>query len=894
MLLTRDGNAPLVRREDYAPPAYTVREVALTFDLDPAETLVTNTMRVARLAAAPGAPLRLHAEDLRVQRVCVDGVDVPFRLEGGAVVVEVPTSDTFTVEVRNTIAPAQNTQLSGLYASGAGLFTQCEAEGFRRITCFLDRPDVMATYTVTLRADRAKYPVLLSNGNLVASGALDDGRHYAVWRDPFPKPSYLFALVAGDLARRERRVVDGAGREHLLQIYVRQGDLEKTAHAMDALVASIAWDERRFGLALDLDRFMVVAVDDFNMGAMENKGLNIFNSKFVLASAATATDDDFDNIERVVAHEYLHNWTGNRVTCRDWFQLSLKEGLTVFRDQEFSADQSGGASARAVRRIADVRALRERQFPEDAGAMAHPVRPDAYQAIDNFYTATVYEKGAEVVRMMHTLVGREGFAAGMARYFERHDGQAVTCDDFVRAVADANPDSALAAHQERFMRWYDQAGTPRLTARGRWDPERATYTLTLRQHTPPTPGQDRKLPLLLPVRLGLLRRDGGSVPLRLAGEERAIGDERVLVLTEAEGTFVFVDVAHDVVPSLLRGFSAPVLLDDGLGDAELLTLLAHDTDAFNRWEAGQRLAVDRIVRAVRGDGALRLDDTYVDALRRVLTDPSLDPSFKALALQPPAEAFLAEMVDAVDPQRIHAACEAWRSQVAHRLRDDWAAAFESHAVTEDYRPDGAQRGRRALTNLALSMRVRHAADAGDPHWPALAARRFDDATNMTDRLGALEALVHAHAAQAQAALERFLARFPDEALVVDKWFEVQARAPEREGEVFERVRALMQHPRFSLTNPNRVRALLGTFVRLNPSAFHRADGAGYALWADAVVALDATNPQLASRVARALDRWSALAEPYRAAAREAIARVAASPALSGDVREVVTRALAAA
>jgi aminopeptidase N len=892
LMLSRDGAAPIVRREDYAAPDYTIREAALTFDLDPTETVVSSHLVIARDPARPRAPLRLHAEELRVDEVRVDGAPVAFRHEAGAVVLDAPAAEVFVVEVRNAIAPEKNTQLSGLYASGSGLFTQCEAEGFRRITCFLDRPDVMATFTVTLRGDRARYPVLLSNGNLVDEGALPDGRHFAVWHDPFPKPSYLFALVAGDLARVERRVVSRAGRGHLLQIYVQRKDLDKTEHAMRALVASIAWDESRFGLALDLERFMIVAVDDFNMGAMENKGLNIFNARFVLAAPATATDDDFDNVERVVAHEYLHNWTGNRVTCRDWFQLSLKEGLTVFRDQEFSADLSGGESARAVRRIADVRALRERQFPEDAGAMAHPVRPDAYQAIDNFYTATVYEKGAEVVRMMHTLVGREGFAAGMTLYFSRHDGQAVTCDDFLAAIADANPDSPLARHRAVFARWYDQAGTPRLTARGHWDAAARTYTLSLRQHTPATPGQTHKQPLVVPVRLGLLGRDGGSLPLRLQGEDAAAGSERVLVLTEEEASWVFVGVDREVVPSLLRGFSAPVILDDGLGDDDLLTLLAHDPDAFNRWEAGQRLAVNRLLQAVRDDGVVRLDETYLDALRRVLDDPALDPSFKALALQPPAEAFLAEMVTPVDPQRIHAACASWRSQVAAHLHDGWTAALDAHDAAAPYRPDVTQRGRRALTNLALAMRVRHAADVGDPRGAELASRRFDEATNLTDALGALEALVNTRAPQADAALARFLEALPGEALVVDKWFEVQARAHERDGEVFARVRQLQAHPLFSLTNPNRVRALLGSFVRLNPAAFHRADGAGYALWADGVIALDATNPQLASRLARAMDRWSVLAEPFRAAARAAIHRVAECSTLSGDVREVVTRALA--
>ncbi|MBQ0931674.1 aminopeptidase N [Ideonella sp. 4Y16] len=890
----REGSAPLIRREDYTAPAYTIRQAELCFDLDAAKTIVASKLSVQRDTAQDKQPLRLHGEDLNLLRVLVDGQSVSFRHEDGQLVIDAPEADAFTLEIRNTIAPEKNTQLSGLYASGSGLFTQCEAEGFRRITYFLDRPDVMATFTVTLRADKAKYPVLLSNGNLVEQGDLDGGRHFAVWNDPFPKPCYLFALVAADLVRREQRVTSRGGREHLLQIYVKRGDLEKTEHAMNSLIASIIWDEHRFGLPLDLERFMIVAVDDFNMGAMENKGLNIFNTKFVLASPATATDEDFDGIESVVGHEYFHNWTGNRITCRDWFQLSLKEGLTVFRDQEFSMDMSGSASARAVRRIADVCSLRERQFTEDAGAMAHPVRPDAYQAIDNFYTPTIYEKGAEVVRMMHTLVGRAGFAAGMKLYFQRHDGQAVTCDDFAQAIADANPGSTLATQLEVFKRWYSQAGTPRLQARGSWDAASATYTLTLRQHTPATPGQHDKQPQLLPVRMGLVGHDGQAVALQLQGEDSASGTERVLVLTEAEQVFVFTGVTQAVVPSLLRGFSAPVLLDDGLSDAELLVLLAHDADAFNRWEAGQRLAVQRLRAAVQDGGAVQIDDTHLAALRALLLDPDLDPSFKARALQLPVQTYLAELITPVDPQRIHAACESWQDQLAARLQADWATTFEAMQVREGYRPDAAQSGRRALANLALAMLVRQAVAAGDPVWPGRAFQRFKDATNMTDRLGALEALVNAHAELAQPALERFLALAGDDALVVDKWFQVQARAAEKDGRVFARVRQLLQHPQFTLSNPNRARSVLSSLVMFNPAAFHRSDAAGYVLWADMVIALDAANPQLASRIARALDRWTALAEPYRSAAREAIARVAASTRLSGDVREIVTRALDAA
>jgi aminopeptidase N len=748
----------------------------------------------------------------------------------------------------------------------------------------------MAVYRVTLRGDKARYPVLLSNGNLVEEGALDDGRHYAVWSDPFPKPSYLFALVAGDLVRREQKILSRSGTEHLLQVYVRAGDLEKTEHAMNSLVASVAWDEARFGLPLDLERFMIVAVSDFNMGAMENKGLNVFNTKFVLASPATATDTDFGNIESVVGHEYFHNWTGNRVTCRDWFQLSLKEGLTVYRDQEFSMDMAGSPSARAVRRIEDVRQLRQVQFPEDAGPMAHPVRPDAYQAIDNFYTATVYEKGAEVVRMMATLVARQGFASGMSLYFGRHDGQAVTCDDFAQAIADANPGSELATRLEAFKRWYGQAGTPRLVARGRHDPAARTYTLELRQSA--APAQAGQQPFVIPVAMGLLAADGRALPLRLEGEAQAGGTERLLVLDTETASHTFLDIDEPPVPSLLRGFSAPVVLDTGLVDAQWLTLLAHDHDPFNRWEAGQQLALTRLLAAVRTGTAPVLDAPYLEAMRRLLTDPSLDAAFKELALTLPSETFVSEQLGSdVDPQRVHAARESMRLQLAQALRAEWQQTFETHQPAGGYRPDALSSGQRALANLSLSMLVLDATERGDAVWPGRAYQRFKDAGNMTDRFGALSALVNAHAELATPALERFHALFRGEALVIDKWFALQAGACERDGQVFARARALLQHPDFSLRNPNRARSLLAMLCMSNPAAFHRSDAAGYVFWAERVVEIDTFNPQLASRLARALDRWRMLAEPYRSAAREAIARLAARPDLSPDTTEIVTRAL---
>ncbi len=887
----REGSAPLIRREDYAAPAFRIKTVDLTFDLDPAKTLVINKMTVEPQAAQPGAALRLDGEDITLTRVLVDGEPVSFKLENQQLVLENLPQQPFSLEIRNTCAPEKNTQLSGLYTSSGNFFTQCEALGFRRITYFLDRPDVMATFKVTLKADKLKYPVLLSNGNLVEEGALEGGRHYAVWEDPHPKPCYLFALVAADLVRREQRIRTRAGKDHQLQIFVRAGDLDKTEHAMNSLIASIAWDEARFGLSLDLERFMIVAVSDFNMGAMENKGLNIFNTKFVLANPATATDVDFGNVESVVAHEYFHNWTGNRVTCRDWFQLSLKEGLTVFRDQQFSQDMAGSKSARAVKRIEDVRTLRQLQFPEDAGPMAHPVRPDSYMAIDNFYTATVYEKGAEVVRMMHTLVGAEGFAKGMALYFQRHDGQAVTCDDFAQAIADANPDSELTRRLTQFKNWYSQAGTPRVQAHGVYDAANQTYTLTLSQTCAATPGQAVKQPVVIPVAMGLVGHDGRNLNLHLEGQLNPQGHDTVLVLSEPSQTFTFVHVPVEPVPSLLRGFSAPVVLESELSDEALFTLLSHDLDPFNRWEAAQKLALRRLLQAVHGNGHLELDHRFITAMRGVLRHPELDAAFKELVLTLPSEAYVAEQLDVVDPQRIHTAREGMKLQLAHALHEDWVWAFEHHQDNSGYSPDPVSTGRRALCNLALGMLTLDGATRHNPIWTGRAYQRFKDATNMTDRLGALQALVHSHADLAAPALERFHEQYRDEALVIDKWFALQATAPEKDGKVFTRAKALLQHPDFTLRTPNRARSLLMALCQMNPAAFHRSDAAGYVFWADRVIEIDGINPQLAARLARSMDHWRRLAEPYRTAAREAISRVAARLELSDDVREIVTRAL---
>ncbi len=896
-MLMRDAQAEpvAIRREDYRAPAYWIDTVDLTFDLDPAKTRVLNRMRLRRNPDVAPEPLRLDGDELNLARVLVDGQGASFRIEADQLVID-SLPDTFELELFTTCAPAKNTKLMGLFVSEDTFFTQCEAEGFRRITYFLDRPDVMASYTVTIRAAKAAYPVLLSNGNLVEQGELPEGRHFAKWVDPFRKPSYLFALVAGKLVAREQRIKARNGKEHLLQVYVRAGDLDKTEHAMNSLVNSVMWDEARFGLPLDLDRFMIVATSDFNMGAMENKGLNIFNTKYVLANQATATDADYSNIESVVGHEYFHNWTGDRVTCRDWFQLSLKEGLTVFRDQEFSQDLCADASARAVKRIEDVRVLRTAQFPEDAGPMAHPVRPDSYIEISNFYTVTIYEKGAEVVRMMQTLVGRQGFARGMTLYFERHDGQAVTCDDFAQAIADANPDSELAHLLPQFKRWYSQAGTPRLAAHGVYDAAERTYTLSFVQSCPPTPGQPFKEPFVIPVNLGLLGPDGRELPLQLAGEEAPGAGTRTLVLTRAGEQFTFINVDAEPVPSILRGFSAPVILEYEYSDAQLLTLLAHDADPFNRWEAAQRLSLRAAIQAIHapvaGANEAPLDEAYLEAMRRVLRDPGLDAAFKELVLTLPSETYIAEQLETVDPQRVHLVREAMRAQLAAGLFANWEQAYEENRETGPYSPEPRSSGRRALAGLALSYLCLAARATGDTVWPGRALQRFKDAGNMTDRFNALQALVSSGHALAAQALARFHAIFKDEALVIDKWFSLQAGAPDRGGDILPLVKQLMKHPDFSLKNPNRARSVIFSYCNANPGALHRPDAAGYVFWSERVIELDAINPQVAARLARALDRWSKLAEPYRSAAREAIMRVAAKPDLSKDTHEVVTRALA--
>ncbi|PQP00902.1 aminopeptidase N [Massilia phosphatilytica] len=883
----RTDTPQTIYRKDYTAPSYLVDTVELGFDLDPARTVVANRMTVRRNPASAQREIELYGEDIELVTLRLNGRTLG---EGDYVVegtlLRIPNApEEATLEIETICVPESNTTLSGLYTSNGSFYTQCEAEGFRRITYFPDRPDVMARFTVMLRADKDKYPVLLSNGNLIEEGDLDNGRHYALWEDPFKKPSYLFALVAARLVCQEEDFELADGRTALLQVWVEEGNLDKTDYAMQSLKHSIRWDEERWNLELDLDRFMIVAVGDFNMGAMENKGLNIFNTKFVLANPRVATDIDFQGIEAVVGHEYFHNWTGNRVTCRDWFQLSLKEGLTVFRDQEFSADMIGTNTGRAVTRIDQVRTLRQAQFPEDAGPMAHPVRPDSFVEINNFYTVTVYEKGAEVVRMYQTLLGREGFRKGMDLYFQRHDEQAVTCDDFRLAMADAN-----GRDLAQFERWYSQAGTPVVQAETRWDEQAQTYTLRLIQSCPPTPGQAEKLPFHIPVAVGLLGRDGRDLPLTVDGKDQ--GTTAVLELTESDQTFVFTGVTEQPTPSILRDFSAPVILKHGYSDAELVHLFSHDSDPVNRWEAGQRLAMSRLLKLtgqVAGAGnvvdRLDLDDVFIEAMRKILADDTLDPAFREQALLLPTESMIADQMDVVDPLAIHLARQFVRADIGARLRTELLAQYDANQTPGEYSPDAASIGKRALKNLALA----YLNAAPDDASLALAQKQFDGATNMTDRVAALSALVHARAPAASDALQRFYDEFQGEALVVDKWFAMQAAAPTTD---VDRVRDLMTHKAFTLRNPNRARSLVSTFCAGNPVGFHAPDGSGYAFWAEQVIALDALNPQVASRLARAMDRWRRYTPDLQAHMKRALQQVAGQAKLSNDVREVVSKALA--
>jgi len=895
--------APVIHRADYRPLAWTVEYVDLYINLDAKATRVTCTLQCVRNPAADEGPLVLFGEELVLETLHINGAAAKTgqvskyddRLE-----VELGGNEA-EILVVTRISPEDNRTLSGLYLSQGGYFTQCEAEGFRRITYFPDRPDVMARYSVMLEAPREQCPVLLSNGNLIEAEELPGGRHLVRWEDPFRKPSYLFALVAARLVALERRVHTASGREVLLQVWVEPHDLDRAEHAMESLIHSMRWDERTFGLELDLDRFMIVAVSDFNMGAMENKGLNIFNAKYVLARPDTATDTDYENIESVVAHEYFHNWTGNRVTCRDWFQLTLKEGLTVFRDQQFSADMlaaaagdAGAGSARAVKRINDVRLLRSAQFTEDRGPMAHPIRPDSYSEINNFYTATVYEKGAEVIRMQHTLIGEENFRRAMDLYFARYDGQAVTCDDFVTCMAEAS-----GRDMTQFMRWYSQAGTPHLKVDSDYDAEHGIYTLTFRQHTPPTPGEPEKLPLVIPVKVGLMGRDGRDLPLRLSDDpaEQPAADSRILEVTEAEQHFRFVDVTEEPVPSLLRGFSAPVILDLDESDERLAFRMVHDSDAFNRWDAAQRYA-ERIILSlvddIRKGWQPVVPQPFITALSRVAGNEALDPAFRAQVLMLPNETYLLERMASAEPGALRQALMTVTAQIGEALGKLWLGLYQAMEVSGPYRYHPADAGKRALRNLAL----RYLTAAGDENGLALARQQYRQASNMTERIGALTALLNGQGGNdaATEGLVDFYRRYCDDAVVMDKWFALQATAWQWPGQpeqpsVLGRVLELMNDPAFSLSNPNKVYALLGGFFRANPAAFHRSDGGGYAFWADQILALDRFNPQVAARMARSLENWRHYPAMLQALIEPQWRRIQQSAGLSADVAEIADKAL---
>ena len=855
--LAAPATAPTVtRREDYRPPAWLVPEVSLDFRLDPAATRVRATLSVTRNS---DEPLRLDGEDLIPLSVTVDGVPVnDWRMEGDQLVIPL-TGDAHTVETEVELAPERNTQLMGLYASGGNLCTQCEAQGFRRITFFPDRPDVLSRYRVRMTADQARFPVLLSNGDPVANGAGEDGAHWAEWHDPYPKPSYLFALVAGDLSCNGGSFTTMSGRTVQLGIWVRANDLPRTDHALDALKAAMAWDERTYGREYDLDVFNIVAVDDFNFGAMENKGLNIFNSRYVLADPDTATDYDYDGVAAVVAHEYFHNWSGNRVTCRDWFQLSLKEGFTVYRDQQFSADQGSAA----VKRIEDVRTLRAAQYPEDAGPLAHPIRPDSYQEISNFYTATVYNKGAEIIRMMATILGPERFRMGTDLYFDRYDGTAATCEDFVRCM-----EFGGGVDLTQFRLWYSQAGTPRVQASVEHEGGRAT--LRLAQRTPATPGQPIKEPMVLPLRVRLFGSATGA----------PLGPEQLHMLDSAIQTIVFDGVGERPVLSINRGFSAPVIVESDRSAADLAFLSAHDDDPFARYEATQQLMLDTLV-ALTVEGHADTE-AVVNAVGATLADPDLDPAFIAEAVLLPSESFVGDQLATVDPDAIHAAREGLRRALGRRLDGQWREWYDGARAPYAYTPTA--KGLRRLRNVALG----YIAASGTGDADKLAFTQFEAADNMTDRLAALTTLASGDGNERVAALDIFYNRYSGNALVIDKWFGAQALSSR--DDTGATVAELIAHPDFTLANPNRARALLGAFG-VNQRAFNAADGSGYRLLADQLLALDKLNPQTAAKMLPPLGRWRRY-DPARATLMRAeLDRIAGTPGVSKDLFEQASKSL---
>ncbi len=880
--LTATATPPTIYLSDYQRPAFKVDTVELRFDLYEDHALVTSRLRVRRAEnVPPSMPLQLDGHELVLESVAVDGQllqENRFHADAECLTIAV-LPDACSVEIVTRIRPQENTALEGLYKSGGNFCTQCEAQGFRRITYFPDRPDVMARYTTTISADASRYPVLLSNGNCVARGDGEGGRHWARYEDPFPKPSYLFALVAGDLACISDRFTTRSGREIDLEIYVQHHNADQCGHAMRSLKNAMRWDEEKYGREYDLDVYMIVAVDDFNMGAMENKGLNVFNSRYVLAKPDTATDADFQAIEAVIGHEYFHNWSGNRVTCRDWFQLSLKEGFTVFRDQQFSAD----LGSQAVKRISDANFLRTHQFREDAGPMAHPVRPSSYVMINNFYTFTVYNKGAELIRMMHTMLGEPVFRKGTDLYFDRHDGQAVTTDDFVRAMEDAS-----GRDLSQFKLWYSQSGTPRLIVERKFNSEDRSFTLTLRQECPPTAAQAEKSPFHIPVRVALLGPDGQHVPLQLDGEPTAIGAERTIELKSTLETFVFRNVAQEPVPSVLRNFSAPVKMNIGLSESERCFLMAHDSDWFNRWDAAQQLGVINVLRlvAVQQSGtSVAVDAEYLHAMKRMLADDRLDPAFVAHTLVLPSESYIAEAMDTIDPVAIHAACVQIRVALAQELRAILKLKFDALKDSGPYQIDAGAIGRRALKNVCLGYLM----ELNEPAIRLECLSQFRGGSNMTDVLAALGYLVNSAGSDRDVAINEFYAQWRGDALVLDKWFAIQAGS--RMPDTFERVLELTRHADFSVRNPNRARSVIGVFTQGNPANFHREDGAGYRFLADYVISIDPSNPQLAARFASGFSQWRRYDARRSDSMKRELERIAGGAALSKDVFEIVTKTL---
>ncbi|HID82543.1 MAG TPA: aminopeptidase N [Chromatiales bacterium] len=873
----KEASPRTIYLKDYRPPAFLLESVNLYFNLLDKVTEVRASLNFYRNPDCSEHPadLKLDGEKLELISIGLDGKTLSknaYQQDNESLTVfNVP--DKFTLETRVRIYPGKNTELEGLYLSSGNYCTQCEAQGFRKITFYPDRPDVMAVFSVTIEAEKSSFPVLLANGNPLEKGEVESGRHWVKWHDPFPKPAYLFALVAGDLTCTSDEFITRSSRKIDLQIYTEAHNADKTAHAMRSLKRAMLWDEERFGLEYDLDIYMIVAVDDFNMGAMENKGLNVFNSKYILARQDTATDADYVAIEGVIAHEYFHNWTGNRVTCRDWFQLSLKEGLTVFRDQEFTADMTSAS----VKRIDDVRSLRTYQFAEDASPMAHPVRPDSFIEINNFYTLTVYEKGAEVVRMYQSLLGRDGFRKGMDLYFKRHDGQAVTTEDFLAAMSDANN-----VDLSQFQNWYEQAGTPELKITDGWDEKKSSYTVNIEQRIP---GDEQAKPLLIPLEIGLLDEQGNDMPLKEING-KLYGS--VLKLSKPVETFVFTALSEHPVPSFLRGFSAPVKLRYDYSDAQLAFLMAHDNDDFNRWDAGQDLATKvllKIIKRIQQGKDLSPSPYLLDAYTRLLEDQSADPALLAEALTLPSEVYLAEQMNVIDVDAIHQAREFLRVILAKNLQQHWLNVYKNNQTDGVYSVDAESMGRRGLKNVALAYLL----TLNNQGLRDLARRQFSDADNMTDTMSAMRALVMANCPEGEVVLQDFHERWQADSLVMDKWFALQASVPHEA--TLSRIKKLMEHPLFSLTNPNKVRAVIGSFTSLNPVCFHAADGSGYRFVAEQLIKLDALNPQISARLAKSFSRWRKYDEQRQALMTAQLEKILAQPKISKDVYEVVKKSL---